>query len=161
MEGLQQRFGQGPTAALIGVPLGDERGGYTNSAVGFAAEPAAYRYDKQHLVPSASLIPPMFRWFTDLMNIPLGDFSRGPLAAPSFVVKGERIGPNICYEDLFGEELARASATDGAPTMLANLSNIGWFGETIAVAQHLTSRRCAAWNCSGPCCAPPTPARRW
>ncbi len=141
-EGLQQRFGAGPTAALIGVPLGDERAGYTNSAAGFAAGQAPYRYDKQHLVPFGEFIPPMFRWFTDLMNIPLGDFNRGPLVAPSFVVKGERVGPNICYEDLFGEELAaRFVDAANAPTMLANLSNIGWFGETIAVAQHLNVSR--------------------
>ncbi|MGZ5716091.1 MAG: nitrilase-related carbon-nitrogen hydrolase, partial [Caldimonas sp.] len=30
---------------------------------------------------------------------------------------------------------------DTAPTILANLSNIGWFGETIAVAQHLQISR--------------------
>ena len=137
-DGLQQRFGQGGTAALVGVPLGDERIGYTNSAAGFAAGQPPYRYDKQHLVPFGEFIPTMFRWFTELMNIPLGDFNRGPLVAPSFVVKGERIGPNICYEDLFGEELA-ARFTDEAtaPTLLANLSNIGWFGESIAVDQHL------------------------
>jgi apolipoprotein N-acyltransferase len=137
-EGLQQRFGGGQTAALIGVPLGDERAGYTNSAAGFAAGQPLYRYDKQHLVPFGEFIPWMFRWFTEMMDIPLGDFNRGPLVAPSFVVRGERIGPNICYEDLFGEELAarfREPAT--APTLLANLSNIGWFGQTIAVDQHL------------------------
>ncbi len=137
-DGLKARFGQGPTAALVGVPLGDEREGYTNSAVGFAAGQPLYRYDKQHLVPFGEFIPPAFRWFTELMNIPLGDFNRGPLVAPSFAVKGERIGPNICYEDLFGEELAARFRDDAsAPTVLANLSNIGWFGETIAVAQHL------------------------
>ncbi len=137
-DGLQQRFGQGPTAALVGVPLGDERIGYTNSAAGFAAGQPLYRYDKQHLVPFGEFIPATFRWFTDLMNIPLGDFNRGPLVAPSFVVKGERIGPNICYEDLFGEELAARFEDEAtAPTILANLSNIGWFGESIAVDQHL------------------------
>ena len=137
-DGLQQRFGQGPTAALVGVPLGDERVGYTNSAAGFAAGQPLYRYDKQHLVPFGEFIPSFFRWFTDLMNIPLGDFNRGPLVAPPFVVKGERIGPNICYEDLFGEELAARFADEAsAPTILANLSNIGWFGESIAVDQHL------------------------
>jgi apolipoprotein N-acyltransferase len=137
-EGLQQRFGRGSTAALIGVPLGDERVGYTNSAAGFAPGQPPYRYDKQHLVPFGEFIPSMFRWFTDLMHIPLGDFNRGPLVAPSFAVKGERIGPNICYEDLFGEELAARFAVAGdSPTILANLSNIGWFGQTIAVDQHL------------------------
>jgi apolipoprotein N-acyltransferase len=141
-EGLQARFSQGGTAALVGVPLGNESEGYTNSAAGFAAGQPVYRYDKQHLVPFGEFIPRFFRWFTELMNIPLGDFNRGPLVAPSFVVKGERVAPNICYEDLFGEELA-ARFTDpvAAPTILANLSNIGWFGETIAVDQHLQISR--------------------
>jgi apolipoprotein N-acyltransferase len=56
----------------------------------------------------------------------------------SFAFAGQRIGPNICFEDLFGEELAlRFADAAQAPTLLANLSNIGWFGDTIAVAQHL------------------------
>lgn len=143
---LQQAFSRGRTHALVGVPMGNEAVGYTNSAVGLAPgrPPGAadYRYDKHHLVPFGEFIPTGFRWFTAMMNIPLGDFARGPLAAPSMVVGGERVAPNICYEDLFGEELA-ARFTDPAvaPTVLANLSNIGWFGETIAVAQHLQISR--------------------
>jgi len=93
-------------------------------------------------VPFGEFIPRGFRWFTELMNIPLGDFNRGPVTAPSFVVKGERVAPNICYEDLFGEDLAaRFVPETSAPTILANISNIGWFGETIAVAQHLQISR--------------------
>jgi apolipoprotein N-acyltransferase len=93
-------------------------------------------------VPFGEFIPTGFRWFTELMNIPLGDFNRGRLRAPSFVVHGQRVAPNICYEDLFGEELAaRFASAAEAPTILANLSNIGWFGETIAVAQHLEISR--------------------
>jgi len=73
-----------------------------------------------------------------MMEIPLGDFARGPLNAPSFVVHGQRIAPNICYEDLFGAELARRFVDPAAaPTIFANVSNIGWFGNTIAVDQHL------------------------
>ncbi len=139
---LQQAFSLGRTHALVGVPLGDEASGYTNSAAGLAPgrDPNAsdYRYDKHHLVPFGEFIPTGFRWFTRLMNIPLGDFNRGPLAAPSFQVNGERVAPNICYEDLFGEELAARFVDPAtAPTVLANLSNIGWFGESIAVDQHL------------------------
>jgi len=144
---LLARFRQPGRAALVGLPLGDEAAGYTNSAAGISAATAAlpggfYRYDKHHLVPFGEFIPTGFRWFTELMHIPLGDFNRGPLAAPSFVVRGQRVAPNICYEDLFGEELAaRFVPEDQAPTILANLSNIGWFGETIAVAQHLEISR--------------------
>jgi apolipoprotein N-acyltransferase len=129
-------------AALIGIPLGNESIGYTNSVAGVTAATAAapdgfYRYDKHHLVPFGEFIPWGFRWFTEMMNIPLGDFNRGPLDAPSFAVQGERIAPNICYEDLFGEELAGRFADAAlAPTIFANISNIGWFGATIAIAQH-------------------------
>lgn len=141
-ERLQRHFETGTTAALIGVPLGDMEAGYTNSAAGFAAGAPAYRYDKHHLVPFGEFIPFAFKWFTRMMDIPLGDFNRGPLAAPPFVVRGERVAPNICYEDLFGEELAaRFADAAQAPTMLANLSNIGWFGDTVAIPQHLQISR--------------------
>jgi len=150
-EGLQARFASGATAALVGVPLGDERAGYTNSAAGFAPGQPMYRYDKQHLVPFGEFIPTGFRWFTRMMDIPLGDFRRGPLVAPSFAVEGERIAPNICYEDLFGEELAaRFEDAASAPTVLANISNIGWFGETIAIDQHLQISRMRALELQRP-----------
>ncbi len=146
-DGLRQHFSRpGGPAALVGVPLGNFEAGYTNSVVGLSADTAApgsgYRYDKTHLVPFGEFIPTGFRWFTELMNIPLGDFNRGPLNPPSFVVGGARVAPNICYEDLFGEELARRFADAAtAPTVLANISNIGWFGDTIAIPQHLNISR--------------------
>ncbi len=146
-QGVLLRFRQPGRAAIVGLPLGNDELGYTNSAAGISAATAVlpagfYRYDKHHLVPFGEFIPRGFRWFTELMNIPLGDFNRGPLVAPSFVVKGERVAPNICYEDLFGEELAARFVPEAeAPTILANISNIGWFGQTIAVAQHLEISR--------------------
>lgn len=133
-------FRAGPRGVLVGLPLGSYEAGYTNSVAGLSKDTPApfYRYDKQHLVPFGEFIPTGFRWFTEMMNIPLGDFARGPAVPPSFAYAGQRIGPNICYEDLFGEELARRFAHDAsAPTLLANVSNIGWFGDTIAIAQHL------------------------
>ncbi len=142
---LKAHFAGGRTHALFGVPLGNEDAGYTNSAVGFAPGRAEYHYDKHHLVPFGEFIPYGFKWFTRLMDIPLGDFNRGLLRAPSFAVNGERVAPNICYEDLFGEELAaRFDDPASAPTMFANLSNIGWFGDTVAVDQHLQISRLRA-----------------
>ena len=153
-----QGHGGDSVNALIGLPLGSLETGYTNSVWGLtpaSARQAAtrlspgdngiYTYDKHHLVPFGEFIPPMFRWFTDLMNIPLGDFNRGALPQPAWSVGGQRIAPNICYEDLFGEELA-ASFIDplAAPTLLVNLSNIAWFGDTIAIDQHLHISRLRA-----------------
>jgi apolipoprotein N-acyltransferase len=157
LPGVVERFAGSSQVALLGMPLGSFEDGYTNSAVGLygvapgaapsrpQSEPATaghYRYDKVHLVPFGEFIPTGFRWFTNLMNIPLGDFSRGPLDAPSLQAGAQRAAPNICYEDLFGEELAvRLRDPARAPTVLVNLSNIGWFGDTIALPQHLNISR--------------------
>jgi apolipoprotein N-acyltransferase len=141
-DALTAHFSHGNVHALIGVPLGDFERGYTNSVAGLAPGQSTYRYDKHHLVPFGEFIPWGFRWFVNLMQIPLGDFTRGPLVAASFGVKGERVAPNVCYEDLFGEELAaRFVDPASAPTVLANVSNIGWFGDTVAVDQHLQISR--------------------
>ena len=145
MAALAERFRTPGRAAIIGVPLGDYDRGYSNSVIAFTAAASAaapYRYDKQHLVPFGEFIPTGFRWFTTLLNIPLGDFMRGVRNPPSFAFAGERIAPNICYEDLYGDELALRFVDEAsAPTMFANLSNIGWFGDTIAIAQHLNISR--------------------
>ena len=143
LESLQAGLRAKNQSALIGTPWGDARSGYTNTTLGLGAgAPSGYRYDKHHLVPFGEFIPPLFHWFIDLMQIPLGDFNRGPLGAPSFVAQGQRLGPHICYEDLFGEELAtRFTDPAQAPTILVNLSNLGWFGDTVAVDQHATIAR--------------------
>lgn len=149
---LSQRFASGEQAALIGLPLGSFRAGYTNSAVGLQpGQPSPWRYDKHHLVPFGEFIPTGFRWFTALMNIPLGDFNRGGLGQPPFEWQGQRLAPNICYEDLFGEELAARFVTAAqAPTVFVNLSNIAWFGNTVAIDQHLHISRMRALEFARP-----------
>ncbi len=142
---LADQFGSGQRAALVGMPLGSFAEGYTNSVVGLAPGQPAYRFDKHHLVPFGEFIPPLFRWFTDLLQIPLGDFNRGAVGQPSFAWAGQRFAPNVCYEDLFGEELAaRFADPTAAPTVFVNVSNIGWFGDTVAIDQHLAISRMRA-----------------
>lgn len=144
-DALRQRYASGGEAALIGLPLGSYREGYTNSAVGLAPGQAPWRYDKHHLVPFGEFIPTGFKWFTAMMNIPLGDFNRGDVGQPAFEWQGQRLAPNICYEDLFGEELgARFRDPARAPTVFVNLSNIAWFGNTVAIDQHLHISRMRA-----------------
>lgn len=77
-----------------------------------------------------------------MMHIPLGDMTRGAPLQAAFAVKDQWVLPNICYEDLFGEEIAAQLAGAhfaGLPpaSMLLNLSNIAWFGNSIALPQHL------------------------
>ena len=145
-QGLQQRFGSGQQAALIGIPLGDYQQGYTNSVLGLKPDQTPdWRYDKQHLVPFGEFIPRFFKWFTALMNIPLGDFNRGASMQAPFVWQGQKLAANICYEDLFGEELAASFAEpDLAPSIFVNISNLAWFGNGLAMNQHLQIARMRA-----------------
>jgi apolipoprotein N-acyltransferase len=149
---LQDHFAEGRQAALIGIPLGNFEEGYTNSVVGL--RPGAerpWRYDKHHLVPFGEFIPPWFKWFTELMNIPLGDFTRGGLGQSTFQWQGQRLAANICYEDLFGEELAQQfHDADQAPTILVNVSNLAWFGGSLAMDQHLQIARWRALEFARP-----------
>ncbi|OYU30860.1 MAG: apolipoprotein N-acyltransferase [Comamonadaceae bacterium PBBC2] len=151
--GLQEHFAQPDRPlALVGVPLGSQTLGYANAVVALGPEGQTdYRYDKHHLVPFGEFIPPGFGWFVRQMRIPLGDFSSGRADQPSITWQGQRLSPNICYEDLFGEELA-ARFKDGAkaPTVLVNVSNIAWFGNTLAVDQHLNISRMRAMELGRP-----------
>jgi apolipoprotein N-acyltransferase len=151
---LWRRIAQERDATIVmGIPLhqrvdGDDR--YTNSAIGFdgstpvdalRAGTVAMRYDKRHLVPWGEFIPPGFHWFVRMLDIPLGDFDRGGPRQRPFDVADQRLALNICYEDLFGEELLPALRTGpgGEPgaSILVNISNLGWFGDTWALRQHL------------------------
>jgi len=144
------------TTLMLGVPLHttrDTRHVYTNSVIAFdPSTPLAalhdgsvpMRYDKAHLVPFGEYIPAGFRWFVQAMSIPLGDFDRGSLPQQQFPIADQQLAPNICYEDVFGEEIrhaVKADATRPGATVLVNFSNLGWFGDSWALRQHLVMAR--------------------
>lgn len=133
----QTAHSQNQQLALVGIPMGGAGEGYSNSVLAFGAASLSYRYDKQHLVPFGEFIPPFFQWFVRLMNIPLGDFEQKKSNAGVLTWQGQRLLPQICYEDLFGEEMAQYFQNESqAPTVLVNMSNLAWFGQTTAPAQH-------------------------
>ncbi|MGV7574876.1 hypothetical protein PJL70_29810, partial [Mycobacterium kansasii] len=79
LPGLAQFMHQTNSNLILGIPLADSPSAWFNSVIGIAANPGAatvgggyYRYDKQHLVPFGEFIPLGFRWFVNLMSIPLG-----------------------------------------------------------------------------------------
>jgi len=87
-------------------------------------------------VPFGELIPlkSVFGWFINrILNIPLADQAAGPARQPPFAVAGQRVAINICYEDVFGAELASV-ARDA--TLYVNVTNDAWYGRSIGALQH-------------------------
>ncbi|WP_296405752.1 nitrilase-related carbon-nitrogen hydrolase [Zoogloea sp.] len=54
---------------------------------------------------------------------------------------------NICYEDVFGEELIRSLPE---ATLMLNLSNLAWYGDSLAQPQHLQIARVRALETGRP-----------
>ncbi|SDW69189.1 Apolipoprotein N-acyltransferase [Nitrosomonas eutropha] len=108
---------------------------YYNTMFSFGASPEQ-SYRKYHLVPFGEYIPlkPIFGWVIDVLHIPLSDFSRGGLDQQPLNLAGQRVAVNICYEDVFGEEIIMQLPQ---ASLLVNVSNDAWFGHSIGPRQHL------------------------
>jgi apolipoprotein N-acyltransferase len=120
---------------LLGLPERGRSDEYFNSVVSIGVSPTQV-YRKSHLVPFGEFVPlrPLFGPVVAAMAIPLTDFSRGALDQRPLAIAGQRVAVNICYEDAFGEEIIRQLPE---ATLLVNVSNVAWFGDSIAPLQHL------------------------
>ena len=130
------------TDLLIGVPIHDwKTDAYYNSVISLGGHDGVY--DKYHLVPLAEYfpVPQWVRNWLELMNLPYSDFSRGAARQPLLQVAGYPAGVSICYEDAFGNEIIRALPQ---AAFLVNVSDDGWFGDSIALPQHLEIARMRA-----------------
>jgi apolipoprotein N-acyltransferase len=127
---------------IIGMVEYDEKTNeYFNSALGFGDTDVdghtIQTYAKNHLVPFGEFIPlkKVFGWiYRDWLNMPLSDLSRGGAEQQPMRLAGQKIGVNICYEDVFGEEIIRQLPT---ATLLVNISNDAWYGQSYAANQHM------------------------
>ena len=127
---------------LVGIPFKDlDSNKFYNGIIVVGSNNDTYY--KQHLVPFGEYLPfdKWLRPILNLMKIPMSDFSAGSNRKPVVRAANEIIGVSICYEDVFGEEII--SALPDA-TLLVNISNDAWFGDSIAPHQHLQMARMRA-----------------
>jgi apolipoprotein N-acyltransferase len=114
---------------------------FQNVLVALTEEPQMYV--KRHLVPFGEYfpVPDFIRDWMRLMSLPYTDGIPGAADQPPLEVAGERIGIMICYEDVFGAEQLHYLPE---ATLLVNVSNDAWFGDSIAPHQHLDIARVRA-----------------
>ena len=144
LRGLAAEAREQGSSLMLGLPLRPPEApeNYYNSvvAVGGTAAEATQVYSKSHLVPFGEYVPlkSLLGGLLDILRVPMADFSRGDENQPPLAVAGQQIAVSICYEDAFGEEVIRALPQ---ASILVNVSNDAWFGDSLAPPQHLQMAR--------------------
>ena len=98
------------------------------------------RYDKINLVPFGEYVPGFFSWVNRISH-ETGDFAAGTRIVVE-PMGAQKLGTFICYESAFPDHVSRF--VRGGATVLANLSNDGYFGYSAARHQHLSIVRMRA-----------------
>ncbi|MGI9232499.1 MAG: apolipoprotein N-acyltransferase [Woeseiaceae bacterium] len=101
-------------------------------------------YRKRHLVPFGEYfpVPQSVREWMKMQNLPHSDLSPGDAVQPLLeAVNGAKLAVAICYEDAYGAEQLYALPE---ASLLVNVSNDAWFGDSIAPHQHLEIARMRA-----------------
>ena len=105
-----------------------------------ALDEDAQWYDKRRLVPFGEVfpVPSFIRSWMRLQNLPYTDLTPGDRNQPALDAAGNKIGATICYEDAYGAEQLEVLKE---ATLLVNVTNDAWFGDTTAAPQHLQISR--------------------
>jgi apolipoprotein N-acyltransferase len=113
-------------------------GAYHNGMVALGA--TEQWYYKRRLVPFGEFfpVPAVVREWMRLMNLPYSDFEAGPDDPLPLAAGGQTLAPTICYEDAYASD--QLSLIAGA-TLLVNVTNDAWFGDSTAPHQHLDISR--------------------
>jgi apolipoprotein N-acyltransferase len=122
-------------------PTQTEVEAYQNILLALTDEPQIYI--KRHLVPFGETfpVPGFIRSWMRLMSLPYTDLGKGEHDQPPVDAAGEKLAIMICYEDVFPAEQRHYFPE---ATLLVNVSNDGWFGDSIAPHQHLQIARVRA-----------------
>jgi len=125
---------------MLGLLRYDERTGrYYNGLLALSGETAGWYY-KRRLVPFGEFFPvPHFvRSWMRLMSLTYVDMSPGGDDQPPLEAAGQKVGVTICYEDAYGSE--QLAVLDEA-TLLVNVTNNAWFGDSTAPHQQMQMAR--------------------
>lgn len=136
------------TDLILGLSVEDpDTGRYYNSMMSLGRSEGFYF--KQHLVPFGDYVPfaDWLRGLIKFFDLPMSGYSPGPPNQPLLQAAGHKIASTICYEDVFGEEVIRQLPE---ASVLVNLTNNAWYGDSFAPPQHLQMSRMRALETGRP-----------
>jgi len=125
---------------LLGMLRYDfETGEIRNGLLAMSAAGDAWYY-KRRLVPFGEFfpVPDFVRSWMRLMSLPYYDMTPGDDHQGALSAAGQKLGATICYEDAYGSE--QLAVLDVA-TLLVNVTNNAWFGDSAAPHQQLQMAR--------------------
>ncbi|MGR9088830.1 MAG: apolipoprotein N-acyltransferase [Gammaproteobacteria bacterium] len=130
------------TDLIISVPArGSSKEEKFNAVISLGTNEEMYR--KVHLLPFGEYLPwqPWSAAILKNLKIKLGQFSPGADRQPLLKAGGYPFITSICYEDVFSDR-AIVGLPEGA--YLVNVTNDGWFGDSIEPYQHMQLARMRA-----------------
>ena len=135
VDDLRKASAERGTTVLLGILRADPESKREQNVLVALTDPRQ-TYVKRHLVPFGEYfpVPPFIRSWMRLMNLPYTDLMPGAANQPLIDAAGQQIAVTICYEDVFGAEQLRYLPD---ATLLVDVSNDAWFGDSIAPHQHL------------------------
>jgi apolipoprotein N-acyltransferase len=86
-------------------------------------------------------VPNFVRAWMRLMSLPYDDLKSGAEDQPLLSAAGQKLGLTVCYEDAYGS--AQLPVLKQA-TLLINVTNNAWYGNSTAPHQHLQISRMRA-----------------
>jgi apolipoprotein N-acyltransferase len=131
------------TALIVSLPIRNkDNGEYYNAALTLGSGHGMYK--KIHLLPFGEYLPlqPLSGYLLASLNImPIGSFTSGSRQQDLMQAKGFPFILTICYEAVFGEQTP-ARLKDAR--FLVNVTNDGWFGNSLEPYQHMQMARMRA-----------------
>jgi apolipoprotein N-acyltransferase len=131
----------GSTLVLGQLRRDPHREVYYNAVLALGDEPQWYA--KRRLVPLSEFfpVPEFMRDWLKGMDLPYSGFERGGDSQPALDAAGQKLGVTICYEDAYASD--QLAVLEDA-TLLVNVTNDAWFGDSTAAHQHLQISRMRA-----------------
>jgi len=122
------------TNVILGILSQDDQNNFFNSVVTLGQHEG--QYNKAHLLPFGEYLPlqPLSGFVLKSLNIQLGNFASGGNKQALLIAGGHPFATSICYEDAFGDEVARSLPQ---ANFLVNVTNDAWFGHSIEPYQHM------------------------